>query len=104
MRLKIGDLAAKWMVHPRVRGDLILTSTAGIALVDTVRKIAITGISIKSLEDYRDRDLVTLRQDVVDRLLDAEKQTRASRLPAYQIDLAELGVAAAPITSLVTTA
>lgn len=93
LRVKIGELTQSWMVHPRSEGDLVLTSDAAIAIVDTRNRFALTGSTLKALENYQSRDLVTLRQDVVDRILDAEATTKASPLPVCKIDFSELGVA-----------
>lgn len=92
MKIKIGEQSQRWMVHPRRDGDLVLTSDAGIAIVNTRQKFALTGSTLKSLEGYQERELISLRQDVVDRLLDAESSTKASHLPSLKIDLCGLGV------------
>lgn len=94
VNVKIGPQAQRWMVHPRTNGDLILTSMAAIAVVDTRNKFAITASSMKQLGKHEERELIPLRQDVVDRLLDAESCTKASPFPSYRIDLTGIGVAA----------
>lgn len=93
MNLKIGDLNQRWTIHKRTEGDLILTSAMGIAVVDTLNKIAVSGSSLKVIKEFG-QPFVRLRQDVVDRLLDAEDQTKATVLPPLVIELSELGIRA----------
>lgn len=105
VKFTIGAFNQRWIVHPRKHGDLILTSQAAIAIVDTRNKYAVVGTTLKALQNYEQRDLIRLRQDVVDRLLDAESSTKASTLPAHAIDLSGLGVRVAacdPSSSLAT--
>lgn len=83
MKVKIGDYNQRWIVHPRTHGDLILTSESAVAVVNTLEKFAVVGPSLVSLKKVNER--VTLRQDVVDRLLDAEREARSSVLPVCHI-------------------
>lgn len=84
MKVKIGEFDQRWIIHPRSDGDLILTSDTAIAVVNTREKYAVVASSMASLKKRVNKE-VRLRQDVVDRLLDGERVTKASVLPVCRV-------------------
>lgn len=96
MKVKIGEHAHRWIVHPRRGhrgGDLVLTSSTAVAVVNTVERFAVVIPSLKALGDRaRLSELIFIRRDVIDRLLDAEEESKALPMPICSVVLSEEGV------------